>query len=305
MAHYYCMMAGVPDLAMGGGGNGGMTLGNFREQCEEAVTDGDRRLLAYFYLKHDCLNVVRLLKASRTNDPKEDLSAFGVELSPWGNYTMEQYQDLVSSARTINFNVHRYPAFLSEFARNYAYNKERARWFADDEMLLAYYEYAVRCPNRLISSWYALNLDIANVLTALIARQQGWSVSEYVKGDTEVNEMIRTNSAKDFGLSHELDDMGELVRIVDVDDPVAKERRIDAFKWNWLDEHACDDIFSIEAVFAYLCKLEMLDRWERLDPAAGKAAFRAIIEQLRSGVVMPEEFRRREPARNSENTKTR
>jgi len=290
MANYYCLMAGAPDIVMDEGGKNQISLAEFREQCEEVLTEADKQLIFYFYLEQDCKNIVKLLKASKTSDPKERVDELSVEIPVFGNYTMEQYQDLISSARTINFNVHRYPEFLSVFAREYHFNKDKEGYFPEDQMMLAFYEYALQCPNKMIAAWYKLNLDISNILTALIARKQGWNVSNFIMGDTEVNEMIRTNNTKDFSLMTELDYMVELMKIVDTEDPVLKEKRIDAFKWNWLEEQTFMDSFSIEAVFAYLCKLEMLNRWELLDPEKGKETFREIIENLRSEAKVPAEF---------------
>ena len=130
-----------------------------------------------------------------------------------------------------------------------------------------------------------------NILTAMIARKNGWNVADYIQGDTEVNEMIRTNSSRDFDLSLEYDYVKDLMKIVDEEDPVQKERYIDAFKWVWLDEQTFFNPFSIEAVFAYLCKLEMLQRWERLDPEQGKATFERIIDELRGEARVPAEFK--------------
>lgn len=291
MANYYCLMAGAPDIALEGG-KCDVTLADFKEQADEVMTSADSALLFDFYLQYDCQNIVRLLKASKTSDAAEDFSALNVTLSPYGNYTLEQYQDLITSARTMNFNVHRYPQFLSMFAREYYDNKGKEGWFAEDQMSLAYYEYAMRCSNKMIGAWYKLNFDITNILTALIARKQGWNVSDYILGDTEVNEMLRNNMTHDFDLTHEVDYMSELIRIADNPDPVEKEKRIDAFKWNWLDEQTFMNVFGIEAVFAYLCKLEMLDRWDKLDAKQGKEAFRLIIENLRSEAKVPEEFQR-------------
>lgn len=283
-------MAGAPDITMDGGGHAPITLDEFREQCNETLTERDSNLLFFFFLQFDCMNVVKLLKASKSGAPEEDLSALGVDLLPWGNYGIEQYQDLITSARTINFNVHRYPSFMSSFAREYLYNKDKEGWFAEDQMMLEYYRYAMDCPNKMIAAWYRFNFNILNILTALIARKNGWNVGDYILGDNEVNEMIRTNNTRDFSLIGELDYMVELMKIVDTEDPVEKEKRIDAFKWKWLDEQTFMEPFSIEAVFAYFCKLQMLERWEILDPEHGKETFRQIIEDLRSQARVPDEF---------------
>ena len=125
----------------------------------------------------------------------------------------------------------------------------------------------------------------------MIARKEGWNVADYIQGENDVTDMILNNNTKDFDLSLQYDYVKELMQIVDCDDPVLKEKKIDAFKWTWLDDQTFFDVFSIEAVFAYLCKMEMLDRWERLDPEKGRETFQQIIENLRSEARVPEEFK--------------
>jgi len=271
-------MAGLPDITLDSPMP--VTISEVREQLDMDMTDGDRRLIGYFFLENDCRNLVRLLK-----NPAAQV-AFD------GNYTTEQYWDLISSAWEDDYHDdRRYPAFMSEFARTYNANKVRPGWHAEDAMLLAFYQHAVRCPDKMIRQWYRLNLDITNILTAMIARQNGWNVADYIQGDNEVTEQIRTSQQRDFSLSATVDYMKELMQIVDEQDPVLKEKRLDAFRWLWLDDQTFMDAFSVEAVFAYLCKLRMLNRWEQLDPEQGRQAFSHIIEDLRSEARVPEEFK--------------
>ncbi len=278
MANYYCLVAGLPDIKMNDD-TSRISLAEMREQCEEALTYVDKKLLFYFYLYWDCRNIARLLKDSNA------------EIETMGNYNPEQYTDLLTSARELTFNVHRYPRFLSEFAREYPYNKDREGYFAEDDVMYRYYQFGLTCPNKMIRRWFTLNLNINNILTAMIARQNGWNVSDYVMGDDEVAEMLRTNNTKDFDLSNELEYVKELMPIVDETDPVQKERRIDAFRWLWLDDQTFFEPFSIDAVFAYLCKLQMLERWENLDAEKGRETFQRIIEELRGEAKVPAEFK--------------
>lgn len=270
------MMAGLPDITLDSKLD--VSIPDLKEELEQSLSDIDKKLIFYFFLETDCKNLVKLLK-----NPD-------AEIDTTGNLNMEQYVDLITSAREMNFNVHRYPAFMSEFARQYNYNKDTEGWYAEDEMQLAFYEYAKRCPNKMIREWYNLNHNINNILTAMIARKNGWNVSDFIKGDNELTEMIRTNNTKDFDLGAELDYVSELMKIVDCEDPVEKEKKIDAFKWIWLEEQTFFNVFSIEAVFAYLCKMSMLNRWEKLDVEKGQATFRQIIENLRGEAKVPEEF---------------
>ena len=273
------MIAGLPDIDLKDT-KPGMSIEDMREQCEEQLTQQDKKLLFYFFLHFDCVNLVKLLK-----NPE-------AEIDQWGNFSLDQLRDLITSATELNFNVHRYPAFMSIFAREYAFNKDKAGYFPEDEMAYQFLDYAIRtCPNRMMRRWYKLNLDITNILTAMLARGQGWSIGDFIKGEGEVQEMIRENKTKDFNLSHELDYIPQLMKIVDEEDPVRKEKMIDAFKWIWLDERTFFEPFDMTAVFAYLCKLEMQQRWAKLDVEQGKETFRKIINDLRSEAEVPEEFK--------------
>ena len=283
MANYYCLMAGLPDLKLDDT-KFEVSIPDLREELDGILSSLDKKILFYFFLKNDCSNLVKLLK-----DPT-------AEVDDHGNYSLEQYTDLLTSAREMNFNVHRFPAFMSEFARDYAYNKDQEGYYPEDKILYQFYQYAIdTCPNKMVRKWYQLNLDITNILTAFLARKNGWNVADFIQGENEVTEMILTNNTKDFNLTAEFDYVADLMKIVECDDPVEKEKKIDAFKWLWLEDQTFFNMFSIEAVFAYLCKLEMLARWDKLDVEKGQETFRQIIENLRGEARVPDEFQVKSP----------
>ena len=279
MANYYCMIAGLPEIDLKDA-TPKMSLRDMREQCEDQLTKSDRKQYSYFLLHFDCTNLVKLLK-----NPKADIDQ-------WGNFSLDELRDLITNAMELDSNVPGYPAFMSDFVREYANNKDKAGYFPEDEIAYQFYDYAIRtCPNRMMRRWYKLNLDITNFLTAVLARTQGWSVADFIKGEGEVQEMIRENKTKDFNLGRELDYIPQLMKIVEEDDPVRKEKLIDAFKWVWLDDCTFLEPFSMDTVFAYLCKLEMQERWAKLDVEQGKETFQKIIDDLRSEAQVPEEFK--------------
>ena len=281
MANYYCLMAGLPDIQLSDA-KPQLNLLQLKEELTPVIDPKDEQLLYYYFLRFDCENLVRLLA-----NPEADIDERG-------NLSREQYEDLMRSAREINFNVHRYPAFMSVFAREYAYNSGKADWFARDAMMLAYYEYARQVPNTMMAKWYQLNLDIQNILTALIARKQGWQISNYVQGGGPVVEAILEHANQhDFDLAGDFEYVKELMHCADTEDPVEKERQIDALRWNWLEEQTFLEPFDINALFSYLARTEMLERWSLLDVEQGKNRFTEIIENLRGSAEVPEEFIRK------------
>ncbi len=164
-----------------------------------------------------------------------------------------------------------------------------------DEELFQFMSDAINnCRNKTIRDWWQMNLDINNFMTAMLARKQGWAPADFIQGEGEMQEMIVQNgTSKDFELGRVYDNIKELVAVVDEEDPVKKEKMIDAMKWLWLEEATFYDPFSIDAVFAYLCKLEMQERWAKLDVKQGEETFKQIIENLRGEARVPQEFIRK------------
>jgi hypothetical protein len=280
MANYYCLIAGLPEIDFSDA-HPGYSMDELVEQLHESLSPWDARLMAnFFFLQRDCKNLVGYLK-----DPE-------AELKYQGAYTKEQYKDLVKSAEEMNFNVHRYPSFLSIFAREWSFNKDKKGYFPEDEILYLFYKYAIdNCSNKFVREWYQMNMDINNILTAILARKYGWNIADYIKGEGEVQEKLREENTPDFGLSREMDYMKELIQIADQDDPVKKEKMIDALKWLWLDDNTFFEPFGIESVFAYMCKLEMQYRWANLDVDKGKESFEQIIENLRGEARVPDAYK--------------
>lgn len=62
-------------------------------------------------------------------------------------------------------------------------------------------------------------------------------------------------------------------------------------KWNWLDNNSFFNYFSIEKLFSFIIKIEIVERWITLDKEKGQRLFRALIESLKQDVEIPAEYR--------------
>ena len=302
MANYYCLMAGLPDVKLTDG-KPRHSLLQMKEELEGILEPQDERLLQTYFLRFDCENLVDMLEASRRRSPydiivdpskvlplTEDEDRWNMA-ALYDRPTMKQF---VEEARATDGAVKGFPAFMADFVRAYDVHQNDYKWFARDVMMVAYYDYARQCPNTMMADWYELNFNILNILTALIARRQGWVLADYVQGSGPVvNALLKQSVQADFGLGAELDYVQPLMRAAETTDPVDKERQIDALRWAWLDERTFFEPFDITALFAYLVRTEILERWALLDPEQGRQRFTRIIEDLRGSVKVPEEFIRR------------
>lgn len=269
-------MTGLPDISLENTKTS-VSFSDLKESIDFELSNKDKKIISFFFLKNDCVNLVKLLK-----NPD-------AQIEENGNFSKEQYDDLIATEGEDNSNS--FPQFMRDFVHEYHENKEKVGYFPEDDILYRFYEYASSaCPNEMVKDWYKLNLDTTNILTAILARDNGWNIAQYIKGENDVTEMILANSSKDFNLSREYDYMNTIMDIVECTDPVLKEKKMDAFKWLWLDDQTFFDSFSVDALFAYICKLDMLVRWDKLDIEKGQETFRNIIENLRGEARVPDEF---------------
>ena len=110
-------------------------------------------------------------------------------------------------------------------------------------------------------------------------------------GRNETAQALRTSGARDWGLSQELDYFDDVVRLLDEPDLAQRERRADMLRWRWLDENTFFNYFTVEALFSYMVRLGIVERWTSLDREEGQKLFRKMIGTLKDQTEVPAEFR--------------
>ncbi|MDR0988250.1 MAG: DUF2764 domain-containing protein [Prevotellaceae bacterium] len=219
--------------------------------------------------------------------------------------TLDQGKPTYSSAR---FMEEIYPALskhdrrLIDLHRNRPdetlFTDEERAGFEEDKVLMEdrlaarYYVRGMQCGNRLVASWFEFNLNLKNILVALIARKHKLEVAPFIVGDTPVAQALRTSSARDFSLGTELDYLEPLLKISETEELLEREKRIDQLRWRWMEEATFFHYFSVERLFVFLMQLEMVERWLLLDKEQGSQLFRSLIAGLKQEVRIPAEFKK-------------
>ena len=152
------------------------------------------------------------------------------------------------------------------------------------------YEYGLKSKNKFVRKWFAYNQDMNNVLVAAICRKHGFDVRKMIVGQGEVAEILRKNlQQKDFGLGGVMDSLQEIMSLVDIDNLMEREKRMDALRFVWLEEATLFVDFSIESVLAYYLQAEMLNRWSLLTVEQGEKVFRELAADMKKGVNLDAE----------------
>jgi len=139
--------------------------------------------------------------------------------------------------------------------------------------------------NRFVHDWFGFNQDMNNVLVAQICRKHGFDVKQQIVGEGEVAEQLRTHSQqKDFGLNELPGDYQAILALAQMEDLMAREKAMDAIRFEWLQERTEFDFFSSEMVFAYYLEAVMLHRWSLLTVEEGEKVFRELVKDMKKGV---------------------
>ncbi|MGP1622618.1 DUF2764 family protein [Bacteroides heparinolyticus] len=279
MSKYYYLVAGLPELSLEDS-KLSYTVADFRTEFYPYLSGEDKKLMDLFYLKFDNANVLKLLK---NKDASIDLR---------GNFSAEELMGYISRMKEgdeVSENV--FPSYLSAFISEYFSMSAGDDVLYEDCLTALYYAYAMKCKNRFVSSWFAFNLTVNNILAALTARKFKMEVAPLIVGDTEVCEILRTSNARDFGLGSEVEYLEQLVKISETSELLDRERKIDQLRWDWMEEATFFDYFTVERLFVFLQQLEMIERWISLDKERGSQMFRSMIAALKDEVQIPVEFR--------------
>lgn len=279
MSAYYYLVAGLPDISLEDG-KLSYTISDFRAESYGDLSAKDQALIDLFYLKYDHADLLSLLK-------DKDAVTQGK-----GNFSSEDLLQLIASVKEGEKLDAKFPSYLYDFIAQYLALPADELYKAENLLASAYYAYAMKSKNPFIVFWFEFNLNINNILAAFAARKYKMNVAEVIVGDTEVCEMLRTSNARDFGLSETLDYFEPLQRLVETDDLVEREKKVDQLKWKWLEDASFFHYFTVERLFVFLLQLEMIERWVLLDKEKGSELFRQMIQNLKDEVQIPEEFRK-------------
>lgn len=272
MSNYYCLVAGLPDVAFDGS-RVAFTVERFKEEIYPSLSADDARCVDLFFLSRDNANILTILRNG------ED-----AVLNSLGCYSQKELEEIISSAKNGDIPVEGIPSYIYRFFEYYVANEANENIIWEDVLSSYYYEYATKCKNSFVAEWFTFNLNVNNILVALAARKYKLSVADAIIGDGEIAEALRTSGARDFGLTGTVEYLETLQRLSENSMLQEREHQLDEMRWKWLDENSVFNYFSVEKLFGFLIKLSIIERWMILDAEKGMKRYNEMIAALKSGM---------------------
>ncbi len=271
--NYYCLIAGLPDLQIDNAKHA-PSLESLHEEWESVLSSGDLKLLSLLRRHIDNRNLLTYMADKEA------------ELNPLGVLSREDWAELTALMEELDEPKDaRLEPYMVDFYRA-ATDEKTAEGIASKEDLLAtlYFDQGTRCKNKFVADWFEFNLNLNNVLAAVACRTHKLDVKNAIVGSNEVANTIRNNSSRDFGLTGIFEDLDAVMAIAEEKNLLERERKLDALKWAWLEEHTFFNYFTIERVLSFYLRCELLHRWDGLTMEKGQEIFRSLLDEMKKGV---------------------
>ena len=277
--NYYCLVAGLPDITVEDT-KLKMSLTEFKDELQLSLLPEDKKFIDLFFLKFDNQNLLNILL-------KKDS-----EFNPLGNFSADELEGLIKQVKADGILADSpFPIYMQQFLLSF--HEELIPENEHDlslALISGFYQHAQETSNEFIASFYEFEQNLWNVISAINCRKFEVTTEKEIIGNNEISKLLKKSSAKDFGLAHEFDLIEKLLQISEEPNLLEREKKVDTLRWEILDDDTFFHYFTIERIFAYLVKLEILERWTRMDVARGQEEFNNIVNTLESSFEVPAEF---------------
>lgn len=262
---YYYLVAGLPELVFDAE-NRKIDLQGLKDELRANVAGEDIALLDSLFLHYDNDNVICYLN-------KKSLK------SELGTVPTNVYEELSE-------NMHLFPSYIQEFLKDQKKEKEQsseedAKLSPEVDLLTRYYKFVENQDNDFIKMWFKFDRNLRNILAALSARKLEKEVSSFLVGKDDVTDLLTKSLSADFGLRGEVPFMDKLMQLLETDDLIEREKKIDLLRWDLVDEANTFNYFNINKVLGFWIKAEIVSRWIKLDPATGEILLKKYFTELK------------------------
>lgn len=279
---YYYLVSGLPEFSFES--DQSIDVLDLREQIVSGISDEDGSALALLYTFYDIVNIVNVIDGGR------------LPFNKLGNLTLEQIQ-LEIDAPSVDDEpfLSLLPSEISIILDRYKGRVEPTDGVDDAilnveqlecELYAHYYRIAAMSESKFVRVYSAIDKQIRNIVAASRARVMGVDAVTLLVGDGELEQQIISSSAQDFGLRGEFDYFEQLWSVIETEDFVERERKMDALRWSIADTISEGDYFGIDMLAAYIVKLNIVHRWQALDKVLGAERFGDMVKSFTAGLEL-------------------
>ena len=138
--------------------------------------------------------------------------------------------------------------------------------FKEENLNPGFYEAALKDGNRFIREFFTFDLGMRNTKARFLNKVFNRPVNQ-------------DNINLETG---EFEEAAKVEEILGGEDILARERGLDAIKWQKISELTTFDYFDLEALLGMIAKMRIIERWRALDEETGREMFLDLINETKA-----------------------
>ena len=266
---YFYLISGLPDLAITDT-HLPFTAKVFLDELKNKIDQKDFELVCWLYYSKDNINLINILFNENPSNQQE------------GYYSLQELKRGVEGNTLL-------PHYLNDFIASFNENKNqltKAGWEA--KLTENYFGEAMKSGNEFLNQWMEFELNLKNLLLVMSNKKEQLPFSEFIIEANEMAALFKQNPSADFSTESSLGFLSQVIKIIETDNIIEREKKIDLLRWKQLEEMTFFNYFTVEAVLGFIIKLMILERWAILKQEQVKISLPSILNSFMEKIEMPE-----------------
>jgi len=232
------------------------------------LSEEDRTLLRYLYYPNDMHNLLVELAEKHLAWP----------MGSFKKPSIFQEEEI----KSYKLNKGNFPGFMHDFLAD---NEDRFAGMSLREMEVGlmdrFYNEVFGLENNFLTSYYAFLRELRALVAAFQFNKYDFLSQPKIHDADRLLLQVGPDRTPAALVKKDYPYLDELVKGLSENQPEKIERFIDKVQWDFL-ESLSDGAFSPSKVFAFTVKLQILQRWLKIDPKQDKAYFKELQNQIKN-----------------------
>lgn len=137
--------------------------------------------------------------------------------------------------------------------------------FDQEKLTPLFYQEIESSRNNFLRFYYTFDRNIRNTQVAYLAKKSGVKYDAFIVGESD----------------NEYEEYKSVETILSNSNILEREHLLDCLRWDKVNVLSTFDYFNLNKILAFLIKLNIVDRWNRLDEASGRELFKKLVDDVR------------------------
>ena len=266
---YFYLISGLPDLAITDT-HVPFTAKVFLDELKNEIDPKDFELASWLYYSKDNTNLTHILFNENPSNQQE------------GYYSLQGLKRGVEGDTILPYYMNDFIASVTENGNHFT----KMEWEA--KLTAAYFGEAMKSGNEFLNQWMEFELNLKNLLLIMSNRKEQLPFSEFIIEANEMAALFKQNPSADFSTESSLGFINQVEKIIETENIIEREMKIDLLRWKQLEEMTFFNYFTVEAILGFIIKLMILERWAILKQEQVKISLAIILNSFMEKIEMPE-----------------